>query len=218
MTPYYVFFSGAVAVGKSSLMASMKLMLARKKFIMIKEFIDYQPNIGELLLSQNKAGKISDFEFQNYVLDCYEAQLNKITNEEFVLMERHPLEALGVFVKCAIFKMPFEHQRELEDRIHRIMEKFQVPDLRDCNMNKYNSSLFTIKSIVEDFNIQLIKHYSLTDEQRKYGDICYLETNVDDMILRIVQRGRQSEKTLNGADLASYASGYEMFFKNLKLI
>ena len=215
MSPYYVFFSGAIGVGKSTLMNSMKLFLNRKKFIFIKEYIDYQKNIGELLLGKLKEGKITDWDFQNYILDCYEAQLNKITNEDVVLMERHPMEALEVFIRRGYNRMPPTYEKEIEERILRVMEKFCIPDLRDCAMERYNTSLFTLKSIVDDFNSKIISNYK---NDNKHATVCFLEAEVEDMVKRVVLRGRPSEQKLQGGDLLFIKQGYESFFKQLNLI
>lgn len=218
MVPYFVFFSGAIGVGKSSIMMGFKIMLNKKSYFTVKEYIDYQPKIGEALLKMNKEGNLSDYEFQNYILDCYEAQLTKIRNEEIVLFERHPMEALGVFVKGMRAKMTDEEKNEIENRILFMLEKFQIPDLRECYVDRYNTSIFSIKSVIDDLNIKLNDHYPFAEKEQKYGEICYLTACVSDMVKRVELRGRVSEKNINGSFLAMVAQSYEDFFKRINII
>ena len=215
MSPYYVFFSGAVGVGKSTLMNSMKLMLNQKKILIIKEYIDYHKTIGDILLGKLKEGKISDWDFQNYILDCYEAQFSKITNEEIILVERHPSEALEVFIKRSQNRMQPYYENKIEERINNLMKKYSIPELGSCMSERYNTSIFTVKAIIEDFNTKIINYYRNDPE---HATVCFLEADLEDMIKRVKMRGRPSEEKLQGGDLFFIKQAYENFFKQLKLI
>ena len=215
MSPYYIFFSGGIGVGKTTSMTAMKVMMARKNYAIIKEYIDYHPNIGDTLLSKNKEGKLSDFEFQKYILDCYESQLSKITNEEIVFVERHPIEALEIFVKNSKNRMPYTLEKELEERIREMMVKYEIPEINECYLNKYNTSLFSIKAIIENLNNKIIDHLNFPREG-KFGEICYLTAYTRDMMQRVNQRGRVSERDLDPTILAFIASKYESFYLSNK--
>lgn len=218
MSPYFIFFSGAVGVGKSTIMNGFKIMLNRTSYKIIKEYIDYHPTIGDTLLKMNKSGELCDNEFQNYILDCYEAQLNTITIEDVVLMERHPMEALEIFIKrCGANMMPSEVSK-INDRIDNLMQKYNIPDIRDCHMNRYNTSVFSIKSTIDDLNVRVNEHILTENSTKKYGDICYLTATVGDMIKRVEERGRNSEKNVKPCDLASISQFYNDYFKKMKMI
>ena len=218
MGPHYIFFSGGIGVGKTTIMNGFKIMLNKSSYFIVREYIDYHPIIGDLLLSALKRKEISDFAFQNYILDCYESQLIKIKNEQIILVERHPIEALEIFVARCNAKMTDNEKTQLKDRIDFICEKFNLPYLSDCNFNEYDTSLFSAKSIIDSLNVKINEAVSRNINTKIYGDICYLTSTYEDVEKRIRERGRPSEKNISVDYVRMILKYYDDYFAKLNFI
>ena len=209
--PYYVFISGNIGVGKSTTINAMKLFLHDKNCLYVKEYIDYSPIIGERCLELNKCGQLPDFDFQNFILDCYECQLNKQKNEEIIVMERHPYEALEVFCKSS--KMLQEELYKLRDRIDELMVKYCIPSPSECKIFKYNTSLFKTKGIVDDVCGKLLTEFA---NMRVDGIMINLYCFIQDALERINKRGRLSERDITAHVWSELQDRYVAFFEKYK--
>ncbi|EMH76714.1 deoxyuridine 5'-triphosphate nucleotidohydrolase domain containing protein [Entamoeba histolytica HM-1:IMSS-B] len=95
----HIFLGGSIATGKSTLGSAIYNYVSNyTEAVFIREYIDYNHS-GEEMLKKLFNNIITNFEFQKYILQCYEDQLNSLDYEEadFVIWDRHPIESLEIF-------------------------------------------------------------------------------------------------------------------------
>ena len=96
--------SGPVAAGKSTLLQALYNKLSETyRVYVIREYIDVLPDANDKLTDYLN-GKISAYEFQNYILDYYERSSWLINEYDYVLVERCPIEGLQFFAKLDVNK------------------------------------------------------------------------------------------------------------------
>lgn len=119
----HYFISGSIGVGKTTYINHLyKLM--KGKCTLIKEYIDYDSN-GVEMLSKWHLKKITTFQFQNYIIDCFIKQLENKT-ENILIWERHPLETIDIFCrqKQCLTK---EEKFILLKKLKVMMETYNIP-------------------------------------------------------------------------------------------
>lgn len=206
--PYFVFLSGNIGVGKSTVLNMMKSTLQDKNYMLIKEYIDYSPIIGEKCLEMNKKGELSDFDFQNFILDCYECQFAKIGRKEIIIVERHPYEAVDIF--CKISSMPYGEIAQIRNRIDEMLVKYEIPSPENCKIVGYNTSLFKPKIIVDGITNKITKSFHSLEGE---GLLCNLYCFTEDALRRIDERGRNCEREITAQFWMLLQDRYTEFFK-----
>lgn len=164
----FIFVTGSIGVGKTTIIESIRDEMTNTTPIIIKEFIDYDPE-GESKLNQNLANEFGSFEFQKYVVDCF---FNQIRNYHYktLIVERHPMESL-LFAKHYLTKTEYEN---LKNYIVNLCRTYEVPLMNECDVAYIdNIDINDVVNVVRGLiNTQenLIIHV-LIDEQRQVENL-----------------------------------------------
>lgn len=219
-TKQHIFISGSIAVGKTTVMKCLNEYLHEREDIkFIKEYIDYNAD-GEKYLEKLHNGEISNYQFQLYVIQCYDKQLNTIDYEEsdVVIWERHPLEALDIFCKEDI-TLTDKERLEIILRIETLCDKYKIPQLIENNINYISIDTNSFRSEqISYFIISEIIYQMLLGEYENNVLILLFCSNIDEQFNRIIKRGRSIElkKYKISEDLLKINNNYFEFFLKRK--
>ena len=195
MQRYHYFITGSVGVGKSSVITTfmIKYGMTKIKTCYIREYIDYD-SLGAFRLSEWIKGRISLLDFQLYILNCFEKQLNtkEYRHAKFVIWERHPLEALKVF--CP--NLSAKERIDLENAIRDICYKYEVPPINDhetvrgIKLSTYN---LASEMVADMIYIEMIKSVTKRKSRMMFIYLYIPEDLIHEQQKRIMKRGRQME-------------------------
>ena len=128
-----VIITGAVGVGKSTIIDSVKTYLnsTNVKWIYIPEYIDVKEDALDQL-NKYLHKEISVFEFQSYIIRFYEeylTSLTDITGEEILIFERGLSDAIACFSNLDYYHghLTFEEFYELFQMARNVEDKFDMP-------------------------------------------------------------------------------------------
>ena len=210
----HLFVSGSIGVGKSTVVEQLKIKLnGCKNVYFVKEYIDFDPE-GKQKLEDSLNDKLSLFEFQKYILDCFDKQLKNIVNENssIIIWERHPIEAIDIFAKT----LTLSQKRFLKDFIYK---ELHVPKLNSIRyVNSYDTYYFP-PNIIADELYQLLLDSCFSNNHFNIWVLLKC-SRLDEQIERIILRNRSCEvdKILSNKDyLPDINALYENFFSNLYL-
>ena len=212
----HIFISGGVGVGKSTLLGNLKSILTDSvRFKIIYEYIDVDYE-GEKQLQRLKDGEINNFEFQMYVLHCFETQLDTLSYQDanYVIWERHPIEALEIF--CANDTALTNEQRqkllEIETELCMI---YGIPTIFDVKsiILKVDTFNYGNKFIAKGFVNQFIQPTIFSNTINHYFIYLYC-SNEQEHLRRIITRGRKAEIKIyrNIYDLHPINHAYEDYY------
>ncbi|EDR26898.1 hypothetical protein, conserved [Entamoeba dispar SAW760] len=191
----HIFLGGSIATGKSTLGSAIYNYISNyTEVIFIREYIDYDP-FGEEMLKKLFNNAITNYEFQKYILQCYEDQLNSLDYEEadFVIWDRHPTESLEIF--CNDDKMLTNEQKErLKIQIEYLCKRYQIPSItkNTVNMIKLDTSYLDIIELEQLVLSDYICSLLLGEIDTDYYFLLYC-SNIDIQFKRLLNRNRQSE-------------------------
>ncbi|EMH77621.1 deoxyuridine 5'-triphosphate nucleotidohydrolase domain containing protein [Entamoeba histolytica HM-1:IMSS-B] len=194
-TKQHIFISGSLATGKTSVMKWLNEYLRERDDVsFIKEYIDFDVD-GEKYLERLYHGEISNYQFQLYVLSCYEKQLNTLDFEEadVIVWERHPLEALNIF--CKDDTTLTEKERSIIMlKIESMCDKYKIPKLFEKNINyiHIDTIFFGIEQI-SYFILSEIIYQMLLGEYVNDVFILLFCSNNQEQLNRILRRERTIE-------------------------
>lgn len=172
----FIFISGSIGVGKTTIMDVIQYILPKHNGVLIKEYIDYDPK-GESMLNKHLNNEISPFEFQKYIVDCFFNQLEKYQRQT-IIVERHPLESL-IF---AIHTLTKKEYNDLKNYIINLCEIYEVPLMNQCTL-----------VIMHDIDINDIENF-VRDVVNDVDDIVIsVSLNESKQIQNIRNRGRESD-------------------------
>ncbi|EDR26169.1 hypothetical protein, conserved [Entamoeba dispar SAW760] len=215
----HIFISGSISVGKTMLCNLLfEYLDYYTPIAYIKEYIDYN-NDGEFTLKHLHDSLISNFEFQNYVLDCYETQLNSSIYEDadIVIWDRHPIESLEVF--CANNNSLSNEQRQkLKLRIEQLSRRYQIPQLTNKDVSVINIDTSRISTeLIEEALVNTFIHPLLLglSDGSIYVFLFCSDTNTQ--FKRLTKRNRTPEIELykSKEDLNDLNNQYALFYTNL---
>ncbi|BFU21646.1 hypothetical protein EHI8A_184650 [Entamoeba histolytica HM-1:IMSS-B] len=211
----YFHFRG-IGVGKSTLLGNLKSILNDSvRFKIIHEYIDIDYE-GEKQLQRLKDGEITNFQFQVYVLHCFETQLDTISYQDakYVIWERHPIEALKIF--CANDNaLTQEQRRKLLEIETELCATYGIPKIFDVKsiILKIDTFNYGNKFIAKGFVNQFIQPTIFTDAINHYFIYLYC-SNEQEQLRRIITRGRKAELKIyhNIYDLHPVNHAYEDYY------
>ncbi|EDR29913.1 hypothetical protein EDI_126100 [Entamoeba dispar SAW760] len=191
----HIFLSGSIAVGKTTLMKELhSFFMNRDEFLFIREYIDYDTD-GIKYLERLQRGLMTNYQFQMYVLKCYEDQLNCLEFEgaEIIIWERHPYEALSIFCKNDQ-TLSVNERLKIELRLDVLCEKYKIPKFGDKNIEYYDFDTAVIKTEnIMKFIIGDIVYPMLMGEYDFNVFIFLYCSDLDEQFKRLIDRGRTIE-------------------------
>lgn len=196
-TKHHLFISGSVATGKTTIINKLKNKLCSDDNVyFINEYIDYD-NEGEIFLRNLFEDRISNFEFQHYIIDCYEKQLKseEYNLADLIIWERHPFDALTVFCSNDS-SLTIEEKYNINQRLTTLCTQYKIPLITDENtsLTSLNTSRISLTTAQE----VILNSYIYPTLGGSIGYDLYLFfycSNEFDQIKRINKRGRISEIT-----------------------
>lgn len=191
----HIFLSGGVAVGKTSTINLLHdYFTNRDEFLFVREYIDYDSDgIGQLERLQR--GCITNYQFQMYVLKCYEEQLNCVEFEdaEIIIWERHPFEALNIFCKNDQ-TLTTKERLKLELRLDALCDKYEIPKLEGNTFDYYDFDTCVFKTeYVSNFIIGDVIYPMLMGEYERNVFIFLYCSELNEQFDRLIGRGRNIE-------------------------
>ena len=185
--------SGPVAAGKSTLLQALynKLSETHRVYV-IREYIDVLPDANDKLTDYLN-GKISAYEFQNYILDYYERSSWLINEYDYVLVERCPIEGLMFFAKLDVNK----GRMSLDEYLTLIMRAKGMTFYPDPSTSKNRLVVHTDERTPDDILDIVYGHIDSID-------IVQLKVKPETIKQRIIQRGRQCEIEAYSDDYLKY--------------
>lgn len=221
----HIFLSGSVGVGKTTaLKAFLDVYAPLVNCIVIQEYIDYDDE-GEAKFNQWIDGKLTLLEFQMYILDCFEAQLDSPLYHcaKVCIWERHPQEALEIFAK----DLPIIQKMKFMERLKKLSEMYEFPLLDTGKRKEFNkitfntldvSDMFIADVLYDTIRATLCKE-AATNLPLGFYIFLYIPNNcVDSQYDRIVKRGRvhEIERYKNVHALIDVNNQYQEFMDTFK--
>ncbi|EMS15784.1 hypothetical protein KM1_198270 [Entamoeba histolytica HM-3:IMSS] len=217
-TKQHIFISGSLGVGKSTIMKCLSDYLQeRDDVFFIREYIDFS-DAGERQLEKLHTGIISNYQFQLYVIHCYEKQLSTVDFEEadVVVWERHPIEALQIFCKGDETLLDKE-RLDIKIKLESLCDRFKVPQLFEKNINYISIDTNVIKpEQISYFLISEIIYEMLSGEYENDVFLLLFCSDTTEQLNRIIKRRRPIElkKYRTANDLLLINNNYfELFLK-----
>lgn len=195
-----IVITGGVGVGKTTTINHLKNILTENKikFVSIPEYLDASP-IGADMLNNYLQGKISAFEFQEYIINYFDKYLSSIelTGDEIILFERVPDDTVTCFANI------WNKQGKLSDlelftlyqQTKALNEKYNLPSyFKESNNNDLIHMLMntadTKKTALRIF--EEIKNENYSTKQNKTIIIGLYNTPTE-CLERVKNRGRDEE-------------------------
>lgn len=218
----HIFLSGSVGVGKTTALKTFDEVYGNfVNMIIIKEYIDYDTE-GEARLTACQQGDMTLYDFQLYIMDMLEQQLNCDDYEgaKIVVWERHPEEALEIFST----DLTTVEKKKLKDRLEMLSQLYGFPLLSERkNFQKLTFNTLDISDMfIADVMYDIIKA-SLSEEARgkvpkgMYVFLFIPNFNLEEHYKRIVKRGRtcEIERYKNLINLANLNLKYLKFIESI---
>lgn len=202
-----IVITGPIGSGKSTLCSLLEQKLNLEY---IREYIDLEN--GENMLAKFKNGEISNQVFQDYILDCFDSQLQQ-SKTKVVIMERMPQEGPIIFCnndksildKASKLQMKYFKKTNNPMRVITVINSGQSPKKL---MNEVLGRIFGTKYVSYD-NIKILEKTS--------GVIIYLKTSSEICLNRIKLRNRAPEKSISINYLDVMNRLYDQYISNFKL-
>lgn len=191
--------SGPVAAGKSTLLQALYNRLSDTyRVYIIREYIDVLPDANDKLTDYLN-GKISAYDFQNYILDYYEHSSWLINDYDYVLVERCPVEGLMFFAKLDVNK----GRMSLDEYLTLIMRAKCMTFYPDPSTgvseptSKNRLTIHTDDKTPDEITDIVYGHIDTID-------IVQLKVKPETIKHRIIQRGRECEIDAYSDDYLKY--------------
>ena len=212
---YQLVITGPIGVGKSTVINNLYDILLNQhvKFNIIKEYIDGDLQLGPKMLFDYINGKITNITFQNYILDYYYSEFNKLENKNIVIYERIPDDALLIFANLTNYNNPNDFNitdlSKLFDRCVNCNSKFDIPSFMSSdskfteitNINTLNTLSQIVNIINEDFKNHISKR------------IIGLTTDTKELQNRVNKRERDGESKYSFKYLDKINNSYKKLYK-----
>lgn len=195
----HIFIGGSVGVGKTTTLNGLTMNLCEKGSIFfIKEYIDFKPTEGKKKLEDFNRGHLPCYEFQQFILECFQEQINSIEYEvaSICIWERHPAESL-MFMKQSVDSGKTEKQelKLFKNDLKRFFVKNKIPKL------DHHLKVFKIDTYLKDEELMMmiikssVAKIFLENKDIGYFFLFYC-SNEEEQLRRIHNRGREIEKQI----------------------
>ena len=218
----HIFLSGSVGVGKTTALTTFDSVYGDfVNMVIIREYIDYDVE-GEARLTACQKGDLALFDFQMYIIDLLEQQLNTDSYDvaKVVVWERHPEEAIEIFSS----ELTVDEKKKLKDRLDMLSELYGFPLLKerkDFSKLTFNS-LNVSDMFIADVMYDIIKASMSEESKGKIPKAMYVflfipNFNLKEHYKRIVSRGRscEIERYKNLINLANLNLIYLKFIESI---
>lgn len=177
---------GPVGSGKSTLLDELKLHIPNS--YIIPEYIDKLPD-AETKLKMYLEGKMSAFDFQEYVLDYFEQIANELQNSSYdiIFVERLPVEGIQFFAK-----LDLQNGRITNEQYNKLLKRAKslsfYPDPSEVAEQARTITIKTDYLSPHQISQKVIHHLKSSNIR-----IIKLHANLQTLKERIIRRGRMCE-------------------------
>ena len=140
----YIFITGGVGVGKSTLISHLKQCIPKDQRCIIQEYIDFEPELGKRMLEQMLQENGNVYAFQLFILDCFERQLQHVGEKKYVIFERSPCDSIMIFSTEAYHqgRISEEQFEQLKKAVDSLVEKYHIPTFEQCSFTRVDTCQF----------------------------------------------------------------------------
>lgn len=216
---YKLVVTGPISAGKSTVLEILYRLLSDHQVNTkpILEYINYDKEIGNVLLKRFINGETSNSTFQNYVLDNYVAQLSEVkTSPNVYLFERPIDDAPMCFANIAHYEgrnLTDFDLLALMEKAKRIDAEFDVPS---CLIDNNTKFIRVNGNSLEDILITIIEQIRDDLENGINKRIIGLNTSLNVSKLRIKKRNRDGESVYSDEYLLRIIKYYEKVYSKLE--
>nr|BAN41968.1 hypothetical protein [Entamoeba invadens] len=208
----FLIITGGEGVGKSTLITRLQKIYGEQIGV-IKEFIDYSPEKGKAYLEDFLHCRMNCFEFQSFILDCYNAQLKDFCGtKRVVVMERGPFDSVGVFTRQSLNDggISQEGYDRLIQRVRELEVQYGIPSSSHLKIEVRDMATLSAQNVFDSLKGLIFK----TVETR--GDLLmYLySSNPQKQLQNIAKRGRPEERNYNVDYMLKINQAYADLFAN----
>lgn len=177
----FIFIAGTIGAGKSSILNVLPRRFPNQKVVVIKEYIDYDPQ-GEFHLNAFLSKRIGGFEFQRYVVESYFKQFQQQEGDLYIF-ERHPLESLLFAAKCC----SLDEIEKLYNFISNMCFEFGIPLPRECEFVRIENN-----GIAES-SVDAVADQIKVKKQTRRSVFVHLDVDGKVQVQRLMKRARSSD-------------------------
>lgn len=216
---YKLVVTGPISAGKSTVLEILYRLLSEHQVNTkpILEYINYDPEIGNILLKRFISGETSNSTFQNYVLDTYVSQLSSVKNVPNVyLFERTIDDAPMCFANIAHYEgrnLTDFDLLALMEKSKRIDAEFDVPS---CLIDNGTAFIRVNGNSLEDIIITIIDQIRDDLDKGINKRIIGLNASLNVSKLRIKKRNRDGETGYDDKYLLRIINYYDKIYHKLE--
>lgn len=207
---YKLVITGGIGAGKSTACQLIKELFEMHGVPIntVREYINYDPN-GQQVLADFISGKISNFMFQNYILDTYKLQCGESKKSGITIVERPPEDSIACFANIT-YKNTNElilgDLEKLWSKVKSIIDTNDLPSYNDFKETQtvglLSRDLFkTINDIITVIDSDLAEGVSKRI-------IVLIVKDVRQTKNRIAKRGRKCESNYSDEYLSTINNFY----------
>ncbi|ELP90394.1 deoxyguanosine kinase, putative [Entamoeba invadens IP1] len=191
----FLIITGGVGVGKSTLIHRLET-LYQNKIGIVKEFIDFSPTKGKAYLEDFLRGKMNCFEFQCFVLDCYNQQLKVLcSTKSIVVLERGPFDSVGVFTKQSLVDggITQDGYDRLMQKVRELETQYGIPSSSHLKIERKDMATLDEESVFNSIKNNIFKTVENSSDLLVY----LYSSNPQKQLQNIAKRGRPEERNYN---------------------
>ncbi len=174
----FLFVGGTIGAGKSTIVQKLITSFPNKNVQLIKEYIDWD-EYGEQRLNAFLSKRMTAFDFQRYVIECYFRQFIEARADMFIF-ERHPVESI-------VFATRFCSEEEVEklyDFCWNMCREYGIPMPTDCDFMEVTNNGDCIDPVIDQIKVRKLARKCL---------FVHVEVDGKVQMTRMMKRGRHSD-------------------------
>lgn len=216
---YKLIVTGPISAGKSTVLEILYRLLTYNKVntAPVLEYINYDKEIGNIMLKKFISGETSNSTFQNYVLDNYTAQLSKVDKVPSVyLFERTIDDAPMCFANIAHHEgknLTDYDLLALMEKAKRIDKEFDIPS---CLIDNGTEFIRVNGNSLDDIIITIIDQIRNDLDKGITKRIIGLNASLNVSKIRIKKRNRDGESCYDDEYLLRIIKYYEKVYQKLE--